>query len=308
MFIRVLGSAAGGGFPQWNCACANCDGVRHGRPGLTRRTQDSIAVSADGTDWFLFNASPDLLHQLAATPAFWPRAPRHSPIAGILLGNGDLDHILGLFSLRESTPLVLYATDAVCRGLAEKNAIFHTLRRFPEQVTWRRLVRDEPIVLTRPDGSPSGITVTPIPASGKRPLHLEIMGDEVPPSPDDNVGFEITDTARNKRCLYLSAAVSLTGLGARLERADCLLFDGTFWTSDELISQGLGKSRAEDMAHLPVGGEHGSLAQLARLPIARKIYTHINNTNPMLQEDSPEHRAVLAAGLEIATDGMEIAL
>jgi pyrroloquinoline quinone biosynthesis protein B len=308
MFIRVLGSAAGGSFPQWNCACSNCDGVRRGRPGLTRRTQDSIAVSADGTDWFLFNASPDLLQQLSATPALWPRAPRHTPIAGILLGNGDLDHVLGLFSLRESTPLVLYATETVRRGLAEKNAIFHTLRRFPEQVRWRRLALDEPIALSAADGTPSGLTVTPIPASGKRPLHLELLEDDFVASPEDNVGFEIVDTVRNKRCLYLSAAVSLAGLGSRLERADCLLFDGTFWTSDELISQGLGKSRAEDMAHLPVGGEGGSLSQLARLPIARKIYTHINNTNPMLQEDSPEHRAVLAAGLEIATDGMEIAL
>lgn len=308
MLIRILGSAAGGSFPQWNCACANCEGVRRGRPGLTRRTQDSIAVSADGTDWFLFNASPDLLHQLAATPALWPRAPRHTPIAGILLGNGDLDHVLGLFSLRESTPLVLHATTAVRRGLEEKNAIFWTLKRFPEQVSWRRLVIDEPLSLLGPSGAPSGIVVTPFAAAGKRPLHIELEGLGEPATPEDNVGFEIHDTINDKRCLYLSAAVSLTGLMPRIERADCLLFDGTFWTSDELIALGLGKSRAEDMAHLPVGGEHGSLALLSGIPVGRKIYTHINNTNPMLQEDSPEHRAVLAAGLEIAVDGMEIAL
>jgi pyrroloquinoline quinone biosynthesis protein B len=308
MLIRILGSAAGGSFPQWNCACANCEDVRRGRPGLTRRTQDSIAVSADGTDWFLFNASPDLLHQLAATPALWPRAPRHTPIAGIMLGNGDLDHILGLFSLRESTPLVLHATPAVRRGLEERNAIFWTLKRFPEQVRWRRLVIEEPLALHGARGTPSGIVITPFAAAGKRPLHFECEGLDEPGTPEDNVGFEIHDTVRDKRCLYLSAAVSLEGLLPRIQRADCLLFDGTFWTSDELISLGLGTSRAEDMAHLPVGGANGSLAQLARIPGPRKIYTHINNTNPMLREDSPEHRAVLAAGLEIAVDGMEITL
>lgn len=308
MLIRILGSAAGGSFPQWNCACANCDGVRRGRPGLRRRTQDSIAVSQDGTDWFLFNASPDLLQQLAATPSLWPRAPRHTPIAGILLGNGDLDHILGLFSLRESTPLVLHATTAVRRGLEERNAIFWTLKRFPEQVRWRQLGIDEPLALHGANGAPSGIVVTPIAAAGKRPLHFEREGLGEPGTPEDNVGFEIHDTVRNKRCLYLSAAVSLSGLISRIERADCLLFDGTFWTSDELIALGLGTSRAEEMAHLPVGGEAGSLAQLARIAGGRKIYTHINNTNPMLHEGSPEHAAVLAAGLEIGFDGMEIAL
>ncbi|HEY6879477.1 MAG TPA: pyrroloquinoline quinone biosynthesis protein PqqB [Polyangiales bacterium] len=308
MHIRILGSAAGGGFPQWNCACANCDDVRRGRPGLTRRTQDSIAVSADGNDWFLFNASPDLLQQLATTSALWPRAPRHTPLAGILLGNGDLDHILGLFSLRESTPLVLYATDAVRQGLEEQNAIFWTLKRFPEQMQWRRLQIDEPISLHGAHGAASGLVVTPFAAAGKRPLHLERRDPDTVGTPEDNVGFEIHDTQRDKRCLYLSAAVSLSGLLPRIERADVLLFDGTFWTSDELIALGLGTSRAEDMAHLPVGGTHGSLAQLARISGVRKVFTHINNTNPMLRVGSPEQRSVLAAGVEIAYDGMEITL
>ena len=304
MLVRILGSAAGGRFPQWNCACANCEGVRRGAPGLVPRTQDSIAVSADGRDWFVFNASPDLLEQLIATPALWPREPRHSPIAGILLGNGDLDHVLGLFSLRESTPLTLYATDAVRRGLEGGNVIFRTLHRFPEQVTWRRLAVDETIALSV-RGEPSPIAVNVFAVPGKQPVHLERDGIG---SPEDNVGFEIIDTRTDKRCLYVSAASSLTDLAPRLARADCLLFDGTFWTSTELIDLGLGKARAEDMAHLPIGGPDGSLAQLARLPIARKIYTHIDNTNPILRADAPERLEVERAGIEVASDGLEITL
>lgn len=308
MRIRILGSAAGGRFPQWNCACPHCEGVRSGSPLYRARTQDSIAVSAEGSDdWFVFNASPDLLQQIEQNDVLRPRKPRHTPIAGILLGNGDLDHVLGLFSLRESQPLVLYATDAVRRGLEEGNDIFHTLRRFPTQVTWKRLVLEETQPLLGQDGKPSGLSVRVFPVPGKRPVHLELARPGAV-SAEDNVGFEILDTRKNQRCLYLSAAKSLADLGPRLEGADCLLFDGTFWTSDELIRLGLGTARAEDMAHWPLGGEGGSLAALNKLPVARKIYTHINNTNPILKEDSPEHRMVVEAGLEIATDGMEITL
>ena len=305
MRIRILGSAAGGRFPQWNCACPNCEAVRQGSPLHRARTQDSIAVTADGDDWFVFNASPDISQQLEQAQALWPRAPRHTPIAGILLGNGDMDHILGLFSLRESQPLVLYATETVRSGLVEQNVMFRTLRRFPEQTTFRRLEVDTPIALTGAGGRATSLVVTPFAIPGKRPVHLEQLGPSVP---EDNVGFEIHDTRTDKRCLYVSAGSALETLWSRVERADCLLFDGTFWTSDELIRLGLGKSRAEDMAHLPISGERGSLVQLAKVARPRKIFTHINNTNPMLREDSAERQQVLEAGLEIATDGMEIEL
>ena len=147
MRIRVLGSAAGGGFPQWNCGCPNCTSVRAGDARFLRRTQDSLAVTRDGERWHLVNASPDILRQIDASPALWPRSPRHSPIASIALTNGDLDHVLGLFSLRESWPLTLYATAAVRRGLEERNAIFRTLRRFEGQVTWRDLALDREVEL-----------------------------------------------------------------------------------------------------------------------------------------------------------------
>ena len=159
MRIRILGSAAGGRFPQWNCACRNCEGVRDESPLYQPRTQDSIAVSADGTEWFLFNASPDILQQFIDNPCLRPRAPRDTPIAGILLGNGDMDHVLGLFSLRESQPLVLYATDAVRSGLEDGNTMFRTLRRFPGQLTWRRIVLGEQLPLTGPSGAPSSLSM-----------------------------------------------------------------------------------------------------------------------------------------------------
>jgi pyrroloquinoline quinone biosynthesis protein B len=268
------------------------------------RTQDSLAFSGEGaasgssTDarWHLVNASPDVLRQIEATPALQPRAARHSPIASIVLTNGDLDHVLGLFSLRESWPLVLYATAAVRRGLEERNAIFRTLRRFPDQVTWRDLALGHAIAVE------PGLTIEARPAPGKLPVHL--VGATAP-SPEDNVSLWIRDD-RGKCVVYAGATSSAEGLDESLRGADCVFFDGTFWSSDELVRLGLSSARAEDMAHVPIGGGRGSLAALARLGAGRKIYTHINNSNPILVEGSPEHRAVLDAGCEIAFDGMEV--
>jgi pyrroloquinoline quinone biosynthesis protein B len=245
----------------------------------------------------MVNASPDVLRQIEQTPALAPQAARHSPVRSIILTNGDLDHVLGLFSLRESWPLVLYATDAVRRGLEDRNAIFRTLRRFPEQVTWRNLPLGREVELE------AGLVVEARPARGKLPVHLTGVTD---PSPEDNVSLRIRDTRTGKRVVFLTATSSASGLEGDLRDADCVFFDGTFWSSDELRSLGLSTARAEDMAHVPIGGAQGSLAQLAGLEIPRKIFTHINNSNPIVVEGSPEQRAVLEAGWEIAFDGMEV--
>lgn len=302
MRIRVLGSAAGGGFPQWNCGCPNCRDVRLGVAVLRPRTQDSLAFTGDGESWFVVNASPDIHRQIQATPALAPRALRHSPIRAIILTNGDLDHILGLFSLRESLPFVIYATDAVRSGLVE-NTIFRTLERFEGQVRFRRLELDRELPLAGTDGVPSGLTVEARAARGKLPVHLE-KGSKIA-SPEDNVGLWIREPATGKSAVYLAATSSVEPFLTSLD-ADCVFVDGTFWSSDELPALGASKSRAEDMAHLPIGGERGSLAKLSTIAARRKIYTHINNTNPILREDSAERGHVERAGWEVAFDGMEI--
>src|SRR5262245_16375349 len=214
MKVRVLGSAAGGGFPQWNCGCFNCrEGRRLG--GRARpRTQESVAVSADGESWFLINASPEIRAQIEACQELWPRAERHSPIAGILLTNGDLDHCLGLLSLRESHPLTMYTTDSVRAGFTENNVLYRTLERFPEQVTWRRLElgREQPL------GGPAGaLRVTAIPAPGKLALHLE---GRRAPSPEDNVGFLIREGPDGPGLAYFSGVAGRsTDVQAALEGA-----------------------------------------------------------------------------------------
>jgi pyrroloquinoline quinone biosynthesis protein B len=307
--IRVLGAAAGGGFPQWNCGCSNCQLARSGSSRVAARTEDSLAVSADGESWFILNASPSIHAQIAAFEGLWPAqslgTPRRSPIAGIVLTNGDLDHCLGLFSLRESTPLVVYATDRVFQTLVDRNAIARTLQRFDGQLTHRRLELGMETALTLPSGAPSGLSVVARATAGKLPIHLD---GTVPPSAEDSIGVWLREANNPRVAAYVSAAASLDGLRPALDEASLVFFDGTFWREDELIALRLGTSRASDMAHLPIGGERGSLAALADLPAARKIFIHINNTNPILDAESPERQAVLAAGWEIATDGLEVTL
>jgi len=302
--IRVLGSAAGGGFPQWNCGCPNCAGVRRGVVRATPRTQESIAVSADGHDWFLLNASPEIRSQIEGFAALHPRARRDSPIAGILLTNGDLDHCLGLLSLRESQPLAVYATERVHAGFVEHNALYATLQRFAGQVTWHPLHPGRVQELLLGDGRGSGLRVEPIAVAGQPPLHLRKRFE---PSAEDNIGLRIFAPASPVALLYLSGVAGPTrALLDALESATCIFFDGTFWTSDELIALGLGERRAEDMAHWPIGGPQGSLAALTHLRAGRKFFIHVNNTNPILRDDSPERAAVTAAGWEVAHDGLEL--
>ena len=299
MRIKVLGAAAGGGFPQWNCGCPNCRDVRSGALAARPLTQECVAVSPDSKHWFLLNASPEIRSQIESFPALHPRGPRDSPIAAILLTNGDLDHCLGLLSLRESHPLVIYATERVRRGFTEGNVLYRTLQRFPGQVTWRALEPGKEADL-------GGLAVEAVPVPGKPPIHLE---GNAPPEPGDNIGLLVRDPRTGKRLAYFSAAAAVTpAMRAAFDRADCVFFDGTFWEGDELIALGLGDKRAEQMAHLPVGGRDGSLRALAGVRAPKRIYIHINNTNPLLRPRSPERAQAEAEGWEVAYDGMEVVL
>jgi len=265
-----------------------------------------VAVTADGAGWLLLNASPEIRQQIESFSGIQPRAPRHSPIDAIVLTNGDLDHTLGLLSLRESHPLVVYATEHVRRGFTDGNVLYRTLERFPEQVTWRplKLGREEMVAGT--DGRESGLLVEAVPVPGKLPIHLE---RHAAPDPEDNIGLRIREAATGRRLAYFPAAGGLTPIVREaLDDADCVFFDGTFWSPDELPAQGLGTKRADDMAHLPVGGDGGSLAALRGLRARRRVYIHVNNTNPVLRDDAPERRDAEAAGWEIAWDGMEVRL
>ena len=292
MRVRVLGAAAGGGFPQWNCGCGNCRKARAGSPDVIPRTQECVALSADGERWLLLNASPEIRSQIESFPALHPRAPRHSPIAGIVLTNGDLDHVLGLLSLRESQPLTVYATEPVCRGFTEDNVLYRTLERFPGQVTWKSV-----------DGDAAGLSLLAIPTPGKLPVHLEGITSE---SEKQNIGLLVLDAKSGKRLAYFSAAGGVTpDMRSAIDGADCVFFDGTFWSSDELIRLGLGTRRAEEMAHIPV---EQSLAALHGTKAKKKIYIHINNTNPMLDRTSAERRQAEEQGWAIAHDGMEFSL
>lgn len=307
MLVRVLGSAAGGGFPQWNCACVNCRGVRKGLIAASPRMQESICLSADDGDWFLVNASPDIRSQIESFGRLHPRQSRATPIQAIFLTNGDLDHCLGLLSLRENHRLVIYATESVHRGFTEGNVLYRTLQRFADQVTWRtlRLGVEEPVL--RADGSPSGLTVKAVPVPGKPPIHLEGLvssGD-----PDLNVGLRFRQSTNGRVLAYFSAVGRITpSVIEGLEGADCVMFDGTFWSSDELSAPGFLEKSAEDLAHWPVGGPEGSLSMLSKIATVRRVFVHINNTNPMLREDSHERKLVEAAGWGVAWDGMEITL
>lgn len=304
MYLRVLGSAAGGGSPQWNCGCANCAAVRAGHASLPPRMQASAAISADRAQWFLINASPDVRAQIESFPALHPRRLRDTPIGGVVLTNGDVDACLGLFILREDQPLAIYASESVERGLREHNAMTRTLERRPGHVTWHRLRAGEVVPLVGAAG-PSGLTIEPVPLPGTVPLHLKGI---LAPSAEDNLAILVRD-AQGKTALYAPTCAALTPqFDARARTADALVFDGTFFRDDELTSLGLTTRTARDMAHWPLGGPEGSLRWLAQLPCRHKILTHINNTNPILRADAPERAELAAAGVEAAHDGLEVAL
>ena len=307
MIVRILGSAAGGGFPQWNCACSNCHGLREGLINASPRTQESVCLSADDGDWFLINASPDIRSQIESFGPLHPASSRATPIQAIFLTNGDLDHCLGLLSLRENHRLVIYATESVRRGFTEGNVLYRTLQRFANQVTWRTLKLGVEEAVLCADGRLSGLTVKAMPVPGKPPVHLEglvSIGD-----PELNVGLRFRQCANGRMLAYLSAVGRITpSVFEGMEGSDCVMFDGTFWSGDELSAPGFLEKSAEDLAHWPVGGQGGSLAMLSKIKVPQRVFIHINNTNPMLKTDSPERTLVETAGWAVAWDGMEIRL
>lgn len=307
MIVHILGSAAGGGFPQWNCACSHCRGVREGLINASPRTQESVGLSADDGDWFLINASPDIRSQIESFGPLHPGKSRTTPIQAIFLTNGDLDHCLGLLSLRENHRLVIYATESVRRGFTEGNVLYRTLQRFAGQVTWRTLKLGVEETMLCADGRPSGLMVKALAVPGKPPIHLEGLVSSS--DPELNVGLRFRQCTNGRVLAYLSAVGGITtSVFEGLADADCVMFDGTFWSSDELSAPGFLEKSAEDLAHWPVGGQGGSLAMLSTITAAQRVFIHINNTNPILREDSTERKIIEAAGWSVAWDGMEIRL
>ncbi len=293
MWLRVLGSAAGGGYPQWNCSCPTCRAVRDGSRPARARTQSSIAVSPDRERWFLFNASPDIRAQLEAFPALRPGPDRATPLEAVLLTDAEIDHTLGLLLLREGRGIRLHATEATYATLTSGTRVLTTLERYCP-VEWTPVVPGQKVSL-------GGISYRAF---------------DVPTAKHDRfgtgagvgrvVGYRLTDESSGRAAVYLPGVQELTpAVLSELEDCACLLIDGTCWHDDELIRLGLADKTAHDMGHLSLCGRGGSLEHLSRLPIERRIYIHINNTNPILLEDSPERRQVEQSGMEVASDGLE---
>jgi pyrroloquinoline quinone biosynthesis protein B len=304
MRIHLLGTAAGGGVPQWNCRCVVCREARAGNGRVRPRTQSSVALSADGRSWFLLNASPDIRAQMKNFPPLHPSGSRarNSPVEAVLLTNADLDHTLGLWLLREGEKLCIHAPSKVRVALSEGISFETALGSFCGTEWIEPPARPQP--LRRRDGTPSGLTYEAIPLPGKPPRFMKAHTSSLA---GNVVGYRIADDKTGGRLLFLPDVAALNEeLLRALPDCDALLFDGTFWSENEMHDQGVGTLRAADMGHVPISGAAGSLKVLAELPIKHKIYTHINNTNPVLIEDSPEAAAVKAGGCVVGRDGTEI--
>lgn len=304
--VVILGAAAGGGVPQWNCGCRVCQAARTKHPEL-QSTQASLAISANGNHWFLINASQDLRQQLIAAPQLHPSPGklRHSPIAGVILTNGEIDAIAGLLSMREGWPFTIYAHAKVLATL-KSNSIFNVLNE--------KTVRRQPIAIDQafepalPDGSPSGIEILPFEVTGKGAWYLE--GERrATNEAGDTLGLRIRDKATDKFLYFLAACAEVTDdLKSRLRGAPLVFFDGTVWRDDELIAAGLGNKTGQSMGHIAMSGEQGAIASLRDLGIERKIFLHINNSNPAWFADSAERQTAERAGWSIPADGTEITL
>ena len=297
----VLGAAAGGGFPQWNCRCAVCRLAWAGDKRVKPRTQANLAVSADGEHWILLNASPDLRAQIQANPNLHPRGQAHnargSPITAVVLTGAEIDQTAGLFSLRERSPFTLCATAATLAAIAD-NPMFAALA--PDVVARRAVVPGERFALGH--GIEAELFIVP----GKVPLYLEGDDPDTASESAANVGIEIS--SGTARLAFVPGAAAITqAVMRRLERADVIFFDGTLFRDDEMIATGTGTKTGRRMGHMPLDGADGSLAALDGLR-ARRIFVHINNTNPILIEGSPERQRVSAAGWEVAEDGLEVKL
>jgi len=307
--VLILGAAAGGGFPQWNSNNEASRRARAGDPAARPASQSSLAVSADGSNWILFNASPDLRQQINDNPQLHPReGVRHSPIVAVALTNGDVDHVAGLLTLRESHPLAVYGTGRVLNVLAE-NTIFNVLN--PQFVDRRRIALGESFEAVTKDGRPTGVIVEPFPVPGKVALYKEdaSAGANFGSVAEDTIGLRLSDRQESTYFYYIPGCAALPpDLGARLEGAPLVLFDGTLWRDDEMVIQKAGVKTGHRMGHLSMSGADGTIAAFAQLGIRHKVFVHINNTNPVLLADSPERAEAEASGWEIGYDGMEIVL
>ena len=291
---QILGAAAGGGLPQWNCGCENCNLARAGS--IPAQTQSSVAVSADGVDWAILNASPDIRTQMAQCAALHPTDLRVSPLRSVLLTNGDIDHVAGLLTLREQQKFTLFATDEIHKVLAD-NPVFDALN--PDFVTRSRIALETPFELT------TGLTATLISVPGKVPLYLEGEQVQTDLMGEQTVGVHLQ--AAGKNVFYIPGCAALTpDLRARLEGADMVLFDGTLWRDDEMVTAGLSQKTGKRMGHISMSGADGSIAAFADLDIGRKIFVHMNNTNPVLRPQSAEKQLAQEAGWTVAHDGMEL--
>jgi pyrroloquinoline quinone biosynthesis protein B len=298
VLVRILGSAAGGGFPQWNCRCPTCEAARAGvraRP----RTQSSLAIRGDEGPWFLVNASPDARQQLEAVTPRQVDGVRAAPIAGVLLTDAEIDHTAGLLLLRESqAPVQVYGDEGIEHALRRGYPVLSILERYCG-AEWQTLEPERATPLDR-----SSLAVEPFGVGGDAPRYLSGSGVELQAS-----GFVFRDRVSGGILSYAPGLARLDdGVLTRFAASDLVLVDGTFWRDDELARLGISTRSARDMGHVPLSGPGGTLEALARLERPRKALVHINNTNPVLLDDSPERKAVLRAGVEVAYDGLEIAL
>lgn len=309
MIIKILGASAGGGFPQWNCNCDNCANVRAGKSGFNARTQSSLAISADGKAWILLNASPDLRQQINDNPELGAQpgdGHRNTPIKAAILTNGDVDHVVGLVNLREAQPLKVYGSQRVLSTLAD-NTIFNVLN--PDHVERRELNMDEPVTIEGSAGD-TGITIEAFDVPGKIALYLEKKdaGPGFGTQKGDTIGLRIS-SSDGKSFFYIPGCAEIDEpLAKRIKGAPLVFFDGTLYTNEEMLNQGLMPKTGERMGHMSMSGPDGSMAAFADLNVARRVYVHINNSNPVLDENSAERKAVEDAGWEVGFDGMEIRL
>ena len=314
MRVKLLGSAAGGGFPQWNCACDNCRSLRGGTFQGKARTQTQVAVSGDTRSWFLLGASPDLRGQIEATPELQPCCGiaqgdiRQSPVAGVVLANADVDHVLGLLLLRELQPLRVYATKSIRRILNKDNSMFAMLQRVPAQVQWSEFASGASFPLRHAAGKDSGLRCRGLPLGTSYPAYVSPPRRSQLAPIEASLGL-IVESASGRKLAYMPVVPRIDNKMLKLfDSADILLFDGTFWSEDELIRIQASGQTAQQMGHIPVSSPEGSLSKLAQLRHPRKIYIHINNTNPMLNKAGPEYRQVRESGWEIAEDGWQFDL
>jgi pyrroloquinoline quinone biosynthesis protein B len=302
-----LGAAAGGGLPQWNCACPNCAAARAGEPAVRPQTQSSIAVSADGERWVLFSASPDVRAQIEAFPELAPRnGVRGSAIRAVFLTDAEIDHTSGLLFLREGGGLALYSTSFV-EGALRRSGILPTLEAYLP-VRWTEVVEGAPVRLRGREGEDLGLEVEAFAVAGDAPLYYGNHGAAPPGAMQKGamtIGARIRVPGEAGSLVYVPGAGAADEILSRVGPDDALLWDGTFWTDDELARLGISERRAMDMGHLPISGPGGSLEHLRGVRARRRAYIHINNTNPILRAGSPERRAVESSGWEVAFDGME---